>query len=41
VLLPTYNRKDVKELPEEVKKGLEINYVRYVCIEIGMNIGPR
>jgi len=30
VLLPVQNRKDVKELPEEVKTGLEIIYMRNV-----------
>lgn len=30
VLLPIQNRKDVRELPQEVKDGLEIIYVRYV-----------
>lgn len=30
VLLPVHNRKDVRELPEEVKSGLEIIYVRRV-----------
>ncbi len=29
VLLPVHNRKDVRELPEEVKTGLEIIYMRY------------
>jgi len=28
VLLPAHNRKEVRELPEEVKNGLEIIYVR-------------
>jgi ATP-dependent Lon protease len=28
VLLPTHNRKDVKDVPEEVKKDLEIIYVK-------------
>lgn len=30
VLLPAQNRKDVKELPQEVKDGLDIVHVRYV-----------
>ncbi len=30
VLLPAQNRKDVKDLPQEVKDGLEIVHVRYV-----------
>lgn len=30
VLLPAQNRKDVKDLPDEVKEGLEIIHVRYV-----------
>jgi ATP-dependent Lon protease len=30
VLLPAQNRKDVKDLPEEVKDGLEIIHVKYV-----------
>ena len=30
VLLPAHNRKDVKDLPEEVKLGLEIIHVGYV-----------
>lgn len=30
VLLPAQNRKDVKDLPQEVKDGLEIIHVRYV-----------
>lgn len=30
VLLPTQNRKDVKDLPQEVKDGLDIVHVRYV-----------
>ncbi len=30
VLLPTQNRKDVKDLPQEVKDGLNILHVRYV-----------
>lgn len=30
VLLPAQNRKDVKDLPQEVKEGLEIIHVRYV-----------
>lgn len=30
VLLPAHNRKDVKDVPEEVKKDLEIIHVRYV-----------
>ncbi|KAA8893164.1 Lon protease C-terminal proteolytic domain-containing protein [Sphaerosporella brunnea] len=30
VLLPTHNKKDVKELPQEVKDGLEILYVRNI-----------
>ena len=30
VLLPAQNRKDVKDLPQEVKDGLEILHVRYV-----------
>ena len=29
VLLPEHNRKDVKDLPQEVKEGLEIIHVRY------------
>jgi ATP-dependent Lon protease len=28
VLLPTQNRKDVKDLPKEVKEGLEIIHVK-------------
>jgi ATP-dependent Lon protease len=28
VLLPAHNRKDVKDVPEEVKKDLEIIYVK-------------
>jgi ATP-dependent Lon protease len=28
VLLPDHNRKDVKDVPQEVTKGLEIIYVR-------------
>jgi ATP-dependent Lon protease len=32
VLLPAQNRKDVKDLPQEVKDGLEIIHVRYVCL---------
>ena len=30
MLLPAQNRKDVKDLPQEVKDGLEILHVRYV-----------
>lgn len=30
VLLPAQNRKDVKDLPQEVKDGLQIIHVRYV-----------
>ncbi|KAK4943100.1 hypothetical protein LTR10_017299 [Elasticomyces elasticus] len=30
VLLPAHNRKDVKDVPEEVKKDLEIIYVKHV-----------
>ncbi|KAI9376350.1 ATP-dependent protease La [Aspergillus egyptiacus] len=30
VLLPHQNRKDVKDVPEEVSKGLEIIYVRHI-----------
>ena len=30
VLLPAQNKKDVKDVPEEVKKDLEIIYVKYV-----------
>lgn len=30
VMLPMQNRKDVKDLPQEVKDGLEIIYVRHV-----------
>jgi ATP-dependent Lon protease, bacterial type len=30
VLLPDHNRKDVKDVPQEVKDGLEIIYVKYV-----------
>jgi ATP-dependent Lon protease len=30
VLLPAQNRKDVKDLPQEVKDGLEIIYVRHI-----------
>jgi ATP-dependent Lon protease len=30
VLLPAQNKKDVKDLPQEVKDGLEIIFVRYV-----------
>jgi ATP-dependent Lon protease len=30
VLLPAKNRKDVKDLPQEVKDGLEILHVGYV-----------
>lgn len=30
VLLPAQNRKDVKDLPQEVKDGLEILHVKYV-----------
>lgn len=30
VLLPAQNRKDVKDLPQEVKDGLEIIHVGYV-----------
>lgn len=30
VLLPSSNRKDVKDLPQEVKDGLDIVHVRYV-----------
>ena len=32
VLLPVNNRKDVKDLPQEVKDGLEIVHVRYVFL---------
>lgn len=32
VVLPAANKKDVKELPEEVKAGLEIIFVKYVFI---------
>jgi ATP-dependent Lon protease len=32
VLLPAQNRKDVKELPQEVRDGLEIIHVRYVSL---------
>ena len=32
VLLPAQNRKDVKDLPQEVKDGLEIVHVRYVSL---------
>lgn len=32
VLLPAQNRKDVKDLPQEVKDGLEIIHVRYVVL---------
>lgn len=28
VLLPAHNRKEVRELPEEVRSGLEIIYIR-------------
>ncbi|KAJ5747409.1 uncharacterized protein N7511_009105 [Penicillium nucicola] len=30
VLLPDHNRKDVKEVPQEVKDGLEIIYVKHI-----------
>ena len=30
VLLPSQNRKDAKDLPQEVKEGLEIIHVGYV-----------
>ena len=30
VLLPAQNRKEVKDLPQEVRDGLEIIHVRYV-----------
>jgi hypothetical protein len=30
VLLPAHNRKEVRELPDEVKTGLEIIFIRYV-----------
>lgn len=30
VLLPQQNRKDVKDLPEEVKEGLEIVFVGHI-----------
>jgi hypothetical protein len=30
VLLPAQNRKDVRDLPQEVRDGLEIVHVRYV-----------
>jgi ATP-dependent Lon protease len=32
VLLPAQNRKDVKDLPQEVKDGLEIVHVRYASV---------
>ncbi len=32
VLLPAQNRKDVRDLPQEVKDGLEIVHVRYVSL---------
>jgi ATP-dependent Lon protease len=32
VLLPAQNRKDVKDLPKEVKEGLEIIHVGYVFL---------
>lgn len=31
MMLPAQNRKDVKDLPQEVKDGLEILHVRYVA----------
>jgi ATP-dependent Lon protease len=34
VLLPAHNRKDIKDLPVEVKDGLEIIFVRYVCPQL-------
>ncbi|KAF8543079.1 Lon protease C-terminal proteolytic domain-containing protein [Trichophaea hybrida] len=39
VLLPIHNRKDVRELPEEVKEGLEIIYVRNIW-EALKNVWP-
>jgi ATP-dependent Lon protease len=30
VLLPVQNKKEVRELPEEVKNGLQIIFVRFV-----------
>ena len=30
VLLPAQNRKEVKDLPQEVREGLRIIHVRYV-----------
>jgi ATP-dependent Lon protease len=35
VLLPAQNRKDVKDLPQEVKDGIEIVHVRYVSTQLG------
>lgn len=32
VLLPSSNRKDVKDLPQEVKDGLKVVHVRYDCL---------
>lgn len=34
VLLPEQNRKDAKDLPQEVKDGLEIIHVRYVIVKV-------
>lgn len=32
VLLPSSNRKDAKDLPQEVKDGLNVVHVRYDCL---------
>jgi hypothetical protein len=41
VLLPAQNRKDVKDLPQEVKDGLEIVHVRYVSPEVENTVKRR
>ncbi|KAK3307003.1 Lon protease C-terminal proteolytic domain-containing protein [Chaetomium strumarium] len=38
VLLPAQNRKDVKDLPQEVKDGIEIVHVRYVSTQLRKSV---
>jgi len=40
VMLPAQNRKDVKDLPQEVRDGLEIIHVRYVHVPALPSFSP-
>ena len=40
VLLPAQNRKDAKDLPQEVKDGIEIIHVRYDSLSHALSLSP-